>query len=554
MSSVGATQSSTASSAAPGTSHAPSGSILSATGGPASPPVGTVLNGVVAVQQAGGVAQIHLDNGGTIQVRTSFPLVTNGQVALQIVAAGAPAQFVLTSVDNHRVGRAPAPASAPTIDPGLGPAGAAGREAQAAPLPTFGPGRVVLATVVRIDPPVPGTAPGAPVSTANPTPAVAGTAPGPITAPGAGVVSVTAAGLSPGLPPGAPSVPYMGPVPGSATAPASVPTTGAAPGLGIPAAGAGAMPGTTTPPVPFAVGAQLQVRVLALAGSEPIAASAGGTVVPSTVGVTTPGGHTVVRTPYGILTLAAGPAPPQGTPVTLEFIGSARHATAPAPPRPAALSHEWPALREVLQALVQADAGQARALLQHVIPQPGPRLAATMMFLLAVLGGGNVREWLGESASRTLDAGGKGKLLQRLAGDFAQLQRLGHDATGEWRAFFIPIYDGALNQLRLFVHHRESSDDDGAGEQDTGERFVVEVDLSGLGALQLDGLVRKQRFDLILRSREPLSEQIRHDLTGIFTGATAAGGYGGTLTFQAMPAFPVAPIKALPIETTEVVV
>ena len=277
-----------------------------------------------------------------------------------------------------------------------------------------------------------------------------------------------------------------------------------------------------------------------------------------TLGPTTPGGQTMVRTPFGILTLAAGPAPAPGSAITLEVIGPAHTAAAPPqalslPPGPAALSQEWTALRQAIQALSQTNAGIAQAVLDNVVPQPGPKLAATMLFLVAALRGGNVRGWLGDDASRALERSGAERLLRRLSGDFTALQRLAHDGAGEWRAFFIPIYDGTFNQLRLFVHNHTNS---GAGDEaeDPGERFVVEVDLSRLGAIQLDGLIRKRRFDLILRSRTPLPEAMRNDITRIFTSAAEAGGLGGHITFQALPAFPVAPIKELPVAATEVVV
>ena len=118
---------------------------------------------------------------------------------------------------------------------------------------------------------------------------------------------------------------------------------------------------------------------------------------------------------------------------------------------------------------------------------------------------------------------------------------------------FFPIYDGTFHHLRLFVHTHANSDL-GDEAEDPGERFVVEVDLSRLGALQLDGLIRKRRFDLILRSRTPLSEAMHDDITRIFTSAAEAGGLAGHIVFQALPAFPVAPIKELPVAATEVVV
>ncbi len=521
MSNVGATQASASAPASAGVSQAPTGTIVGVSGAPAAPPVGTVLNGVIAVQQPGGLVEIRLDNGGTIQVRTAFPLPANGQIALNVTAPGPPAQFVLLSVNDHPVGRGalrpavPAPASATAEG---GQAGAAA-ERPAATLPPLVQGRVAMATVARIDAPMPGVSQGSAAAPAGST-----------AQPAASAMPTAAASIA---------------MPGIATS-----APGAAPGAA--AAAAALAPGR------LAVGAQLAVRVLALGGAPPLAAEAGRVVLSGTVGPTTPGGQTTVNTPFGILTLAAGPSPALGSAITLELIGPARTAAAPPqalslPPGPAALSQEWTALREAIQALGQTNAVVAQAVLDIVVPQPGPKLAASMLFLVAALRGGNVRGWLGDAASRALERGGAERLLRRLSGDFTALQRLAHDGTGEWRAFFFPIYDGAFHQLRLFVHNHANSDL-GDEAEDPGERFVVEVDLSRLGALQLDGLIRKRRFDLILRSRTPLSEAMHDDITRIFTSAAEAGGLAGHIVFQALPAFPVAPIKELPVAATEVVV
>lgn len=498
MSNVSPTQASGSASPTSGLSQTPTGTVVGASGGAAAPPVGTVLNGVIAVQQPGGIAAIRLDNGGTIQVRTAFPLPANGQIALQIAASGPPAQFVLLSVNEHPVGRTSVRSAAATPPAAGGGQGAA--ESSAANMPPLGQGRVVTATVARIEAPIPG----------------AGTA-------SSGSAAATPAASSPGAAPTA-----VGPV-----AAASIATR-------------------------LAVGTQLEVRVLALAGARPLAAEAGRAVIQGTVGPATPGGRTVVRAPFGILSLAAGAAPAPGSPITLEVIGPVRPAPPPsqaaaAPPGPALLSHDWGALREALQALSQIDPGLAQAVLDNVVPQPGPKLAASMLFLIAALRAGNVRGWLGDAASQALERGAGDRLLRRLGADFGALQRLAHDVAGEWRAFFIPIFDGELQQMRLFVHHREHPDGEDAAE-DPGQRFVVEVDLSRLGPLQLDGLIRKRRFDLILRSQRPLGERMRDDITRIFTGAAEAGGMGGGITFQTLPSFPVAPLKELSVQATEVVV
>ena len=206
-----------------------------------------------------------------------------------------------------------------------------------------------------------------------------------------------------------------------------------------------------------------------------------------------------------------------------------------------------------MQALAQAEPGIAQAVIGNAVPQNGPKRAAAMLFMLAALRGGEISGWLGEPAMQVLRRQGRGDLARQLGSDFASLQRLSQDSAADWRAFFFPVYDGDWQQLRLFIH-RHKPHHEQAGDDDPGERFVVEADLSRLGPIQLDGLIRNRRFDMILRSQLALEETWQNDIKGIFAAAIEAGGFTGAMRFQQMSAFPVTPIRDLPIEGPSVVV
>ena len=72
-------------------------------------------------------------------------------------------------------------------------------------------------------------------------------------------------------------------------------------------------------------------------------------------------------------------------------------------------------------------------------------------------------------------------------------------------------------------HRRDEDGEEGEeGEVEGATRFVVELELSRLGPLQLDGLVRQSRFDLIVRTTSPLAAEMRRDILGIFDDSIAA--------------------------------
>ena len=68
-----------------------------------------------------------------------------------------------------------------------------------------------------------------------------------------------------------------------------------------------------------------------------------------------------------------------------------------------------------------------------------------------------------------------------------------------------------------------------------GTRFLLDLDLSRLGPLQLDGMFKKESrsFDMMVRTTAPLPETMRTDLAGLFAfgdrlEAEVRGGRAGT--------------------------
>ncbi|HYM04451.1 MAG TPA: hypothetical protein VET85_15970, partial [Stellaceae bacterium] len=85
----------------------------------------------------------------------------------------------------------------------------------------------------------------------------------------------------------------------------------------------------------------------------------------------------------------------------------------------------------------------------------------------------------------------------------------------------------------------------GENRPEEGTRFVLDVDLSRLGEVQFDGLVRMQRFDLVLRSHRAIDAEMRRDIADVFRDATSAAGLSGDIVFTTASRFAVAPLEAL---------
>jgi hypothetical protein len=99
-----------------------------------------------------------------------------------------------------------------------------------------------------------------------------------------------------------------------------------------------------------------------------------------------------------------------------------------------------------------------------------------------------------------------------------------------------------VRPLRLYLKRREKSRRNAAGES---ARFVLEFELSRLGALQLDGFVRPRRFDLLLRTKSPMGAALESAVERIFHDRIAAAGLGGTIDISTVTRFDIAPLDGM---------
>jgi hypothetical protein len=317
---------------------------------------------------------------------------------------------------------------------------------------------------------------------------------------------------------------------------------------------------------PLAIGSEVKLKILAVLTAPgqqlqiaPEAAHAANPLIGRIQGYT-PAGHPIVQTPLGMLMLHQKSSLPVGAQVALGI----EVAEPPAPvaipiittPQQAmlALSRGWPTLADLFDVVMRSGGASAAGLTQagqatdpH-LPQTGARLAAGLLNAIAALRAGDIDQLLGPLLGSRLLPADKQDVVKRLRQEFAQLSQLAQDRPGvDWRALFLPIYDPqyGLNQINLFYRHGSQGQQDEKDEKPSGTRFIVEATFTVLGAFQLDGLVRKKRFDLMIRCRKPISQRMRHEIMGIFDGARDLGGYAGALQFQIVNEFPVSPLEDL---------
>ncbi len=193
----------------------------------------------------------------------------------------------------------------------------------------------------------------------------------------------------------------------------------------------------------------------------------------------------------------------------------------------------WPIMDELYQGLLRVSPQAALALSQSV-PNPGGTVSqltpAALMFVAAVRSG-DFASWLGGKTLDALQRIGKGNLPGRLGTEMASLNR-GDAPVGEWRAVPLPMFwQGEIQKITLYT--RQDRDAFGKDENDGQQtRFVFDLDLSRMGPVQLDGLIKGQRLDLIVRTELPFSEPMRQAMRQAYTDALYSTELTGELSFQ----------------------
>lgn len=204
---------------------------------------------------------------------------------------------------------------------------------------------------------------------------------------------------------------------------------------------------------------------------------------------------------------------------------------------PQSAATNFSALPQAMAALAESN---PQALLQMVathLPQPTQSLPGALLFLFSAFKQGDVSGWLGQSATDSLMRAGKMDIVASLSRELSGAGQTAQDGVvGEWNTYPIPLYSGQqFHALTLYVH----SDRDARKDQSSGAtpgvgkiRFLIDMRLSKLGAMQIDGFVQPKKLDMVLRSEAILPEGLHNELRTSYIKALDAVGYTGALNFQ----------------------
>ena len=522
---------------------------------------GSTLQGQVQVNTATNQITIATDTAGTLTLQAkgavAEALTPGADVTLQVVPApdGQMTLRVL-AVDGQAVARPlnlpPPPNLLNALPNVVLPDPTAANAAQApAPSPPQPAAPGLLATLVRpavLPPTGPGAStPPAAITVMAENTLAASEAVTPSSSPSPAAAPVSLPPQSGGLPPNLPTGTTVAVLIQEVISPTSPPAAAAISAApASTASGAAAADTAAAKPAPAAGNGVPP----ALSGPAPATDSSAPAILTGKVVGTIPGQRVMVETPIGTLSLPPVAALKPDVLVRLQVVS---------PPMPPPVDEAAAGPQgggdpvKVLTEAAAAALAQDDPVLQQVmadVPQLDTRLAATLsLFAKAVdrrlgQGGGETAAEEGEAAA--IDpksmAGKASNALRQMAGEAARY--VGQD--GAWLGFKVPVDTGGLiAPVQFFV--RQPPQDDGTVQRDGDEkgsgglahnrdqRFLVELHLTRLGRFQMDGLVQRtdKRFDLIVRTQDPLPRDMRNDITDLFITTTEAAGSRGSVIFQA---------------------
>lgn len=209
----------------------------------------------------------------------------------------------------------------------------------------------------------------------------------------------------------------------------------------------------------------------------------------------------------------------------------------------------WPALEEALANLSSLSdepaqfAGLTHSSPMHAaIPQAAsPNLMpAQILFLMSALRGGDMSNWLGEKTQQMIrDLGGKGgQLLERLARDISHMSSRFSEPqqtpSGEWRVLTFPFIGDGLDRAQIY--YRNQSDEDGDDvdgvEKKKRVRFIMNLNMSRMGYIQLDGFAEDKLLNVIIRTEQEFSQDIRQYLRRRYSNVLESYDMTGGLEFK----------------------
>ena len=245
----------------------------------------------------------------------------------------------------------------------------------------------------------------------------------------------------------------------------------------------------------------------------------------------------LVVTKIGVLALEEKIRLPHLTPVTVRIT----EISEPTSFLPAEHSGfpDFQGIEETLNLLQKTDTAVFESF-KNVLPQTGNKLPAQIAsFIRAISQNAPAPAFIGEAnvaAIQSLGEKGHG-LLTEIEKEIKASPKKVSDGRSPWKGWTIPFLSGAIVEpVSLYLQRPQEDGHRKAGTtlKQNAVRFVLDLNLTRLGKLQMDGLAHRneRRFDLIVRHQNNLPVSFDDKIRFIFTQTLTALNYTGTVNVE----------------------
>jgi len=304
-------------------------------------------------------------------------------------------------------------------------------------------------------------------------------------------------------------------------------------------------PTTLKIPIPMKAGTQIGFKIIStdnnrLSSRATLNITRG--LISAQVAATTPSGQPILYTPLGVMITDEKLSLLAGQKIKLQIIPNKIRIPTDITPELRVSDYfnfrEWTNLEKMIEEIRTTQHSINMESIISKIPKPDNKMTAKMLFFLQALKGASIKNWLGIDNSIFLEKTNP-DLFKQLDEDFLILSRnLIEPGTNEWRTTIIPIMNGlGLDHFQFHTQDQSFHKENHADKK--GARFIIDLELSHLGRIQIDGLTRKKNknFDLIIRSERDLGDQIKKKINTIYLNFTKIMTFSGQISFQVSKKF-----------------
>jgi hypothetical protein len=206
-------------------------------------------------------------------------------------------------------------------------------------------------------------------------------------------------------------------------------------------------------------------------------------------------------------------------------------------------NYQWPEFKALFQNIINQTHFNSPIINGHDPENDKIHLTATMMLFLSRVKKNDPAAWL---KLQSLDdaQSSRANLMDTLEQIKTTLPKDGfvtedHD-NRPWRSHMIPVHtEHGFEKMMLHVrdepHTHQGNDDKTEQGSSKPMRFIFDLGLSRMGSVQIDGFLKDQRLDIVLRTITEFHQDNRQMLRYLYQQALRECGLSGQLEFQNDP-------------------